>query len=192
MAFVLEYVKVLSPTVPRIASVAMIVDAHYKLRGGVHVTCLAPVSDMAPVQQKAQCVLWYVEFKSIVTIQRNFRRMYGTEAPTDKSITRWFTRFKETRSVEKQKSTGRPRTSEEIVKRIRQSCVRSPKKSIARRSLDLGVPKNTIQNVLQERLRLHAYKIQLRHEIKVTDRPKRVKFANFMLSEIDDNEGYNG
>jgi hypothetical protein len=34
------------------------------------------------------------------------------------------------------------------------------------------------------------YKIQLKHEIKVTDHPKRVKFANFMLGEIYDNEGY--
>jgi hypothetical protein len=29
------------------------------------------------------------------------------------------------------------------------------------------------------------YKIQLRHEIKVTDYPKCVMFAVFMLSEID-------
>jgi hypothetical protein len=55
--------------------------------------------------------------------------------------------------------------------------------------LELGVPKTTIQNVLHKHLRLHAYKIQLRHEIKVTDCPKRVIFANFLLSEIDDNEG---
>jgi hypothetical protein len=64
------------------------------------------------------------------------------------------------------------------------------KKSIARRSLELGVPKTKIQNVLHNRLRLHAYKIQRRHEIKVTDCPKRVEFANFMFSEIDDKEGY--
>jgi hypothetical protein len=67
---------------------------------------------------------------------------------------------------------------------------KEPKKIYRCRSLELGVPKTTIQNVLRNRLRLHAYKIQLRHEIKVTDCPKRVEFANFMLSEIDDNEGY--
>jgi hypothetical protein len=125
-----------------------------------------------------------------VTIQRNFRHTYRTEASTDKSVTRLFTQFKEMGSVEKQKSTGRLRTSEQIVDCIRQSCVRSPKISIARCSLELGVPKTTIQNVLHKHLRLHTYKIQPRHGIKVTDRPKRVKFANFMLSEIDDNEGY--
>ena len=66
--------------------------------------------------------------------------------------------------------TGRPRTSEEDVERIRQSCIRSPKKSISRRSVTLGIPKTTIQNVLYKCLRLHAYKIQLKQEIKPDDR----------------------
>jgi len=66
--------------------------------------------------------------------------------------------------------TGRPRTSEEDVERIRQSCIRIPKKSIARRSVALGIPKTTIQNVLHKRLRLHAYKIQLKQEMKADDR----------------------
>jgi len=60
--------------------------------------------------------------------------------------------FKETGTVEKQKSTGRPRSSGEDVERIRQSCIKSPKKSIAHRSLTLGIPKTTIQNVLQKML----------------------------------------
>ena len=66
--------------------------------------------------------------------------------------------------------TGRLRTSEEDVEQIRQSCIRSPKKSIARRSVALGIPKSTIQNVLQTSLRLHAYKIELKQEIKPEDR----------------------
>jgi hypothetical protein len=69
-------------------------------------------------------------------------------------------------------------------------CKKPKKKSIICRSLELGVLKTMIKSVLHKRLRLHAYKIQRRHEIKIADRPKRVEFANFMLSEIDDNEGY--
>ena len=34
--------------------------------------------------------------------------------------------------MKSKKSTGRPRTTEEDVERMRQSCIRSPKKSIAR------------------------------------------------------------
>jgi hypothetical protein len=53
--------------------------------------------------------------------------------------------FKETENVTKQKSSGRPRTSEDNVERIKQTCVRRPTKSIARRCLELGIPKTTIQ-----------------------------------------------
>jgi hypothetical protein len=48
----------------------------------------------------------------------------------------------------------------------------------------------TIYNVLHKHLRLHTHKIQLCHEVKVTYCPKCVPFADFMLSEIADNEGY--
>lgn len=146
---------------------------------------------MLTVQQKAQCIIWFAELKSIVSVQRRFRQTYvGQIAPDDKAIRRWFNQFRETGNVEKKHSTGRPRTSEENVERIRQSCVRSPKKSIARRSLELQIPKTTIQNILHKRLRLHAYKIQLRQQIKLTDRPKRKEFACFMLEQIDDDPDF--
>lgn len=145
---------------------------------------------MATVQQKAQCVLWLAEFKSVITVQRNFRRVYDTDPPHPNSIRRWYEQFQVTGSINIKKSPGRPRTSDEAVERIRQSCVRSPKKSIARRSLQLGIPKTTIQNVLHKRLRLHAYKIQLKHEIKPTDRPKRYAFACNMLENIDNDESF--
>ena len=38
-------------------------------------------------------------------------------------------------------------------------------------SVTLGIPKTTTQNVLHKRLRLQAYKIQLKQEIKPDDRP---------------------
>jgi hypothetical protein len=37
-----------------------------------------PISEMESDQKKARCVLWYVEFNSIVTIQRIFLRTYLT------------------------------------------------------------------------------------------------------------------
>jgi hypothetical protein len=92
--------------------------------------------------------------------------------------------------VRKEKPKGRPRTSKQVEEHIRQSCLRSTEKCIAHHSLELSVPKTTIQNVLHKHLRLHAYKIQLRHEIKATGHSKHVKFADFMLIETDDIEGY--
>ena len=108
----------------------------------------------------------------------------------DKALNWWMNQFKETGNVEKQKSTSRPRTLEKDVERIRQSCIRNPKKSIARRSVTLGIPKTTIQNVLQKCLRPHAYKIQLKQEIKPDDRTNHVEFATFMLNAIDEDETF--
>jgi transposase len=99
--------------------------------------------------------------KSVIAVQRKWRRLHpGEKVPDGKALKRWLKQFKETGSLAKQKSPGRPGTSEENVERIRLSCVRSPKKSIARRSLELGIPKTTIQNVIHKRLRLYAYKTQ--------------------------------
>jgi hypothetical protein len=78
-------------------------------------------------------------------------------------------------------------TSEKVVERLNILCVRSPKKSIDRSSVQLGnMPKTAIHNVLCKRLRSHAHRIQLRHEIKDTDPPKRVEYADFMLNETDE------
>lgn len=146
---------------------------------------------MLTAQQKAQCVLWYAEFKSIVIVQRQFRVTYpGQNSPDDKAIRRWFNQFRDTGSVLKGHSPGRPKTSDDKVEEIRQSCIRSPKKSIVRRSLQLNVPKSTLHDVVRKRLRLRAYKIQLRHQIKPVDRPKRTDFTSFMLNEIDDNPNF--
>jgi len=83
------------------------------------------------VHQKVQFVLWYAELKWFVAVQRKWRSLYpGGKPLTDKALNRWMNQFKETGTVEKQKSTGRPRISEEDVKRIRQSGIRSPKNQL--------------------------------------------------------------
>lgn len=145
---------------------------------------------MFSVKEKAQCVLWHAELKSIILVQRAFRRTHEKEPPHENNIRRWFNQFKETGSVLKQKSPGRPPVSDENVERIRQSAVRSPKKSIARRSLELQIPKTTIHKVLRKRLQLYAYKIQLLQELKPTDNEKRFEFATTILDKISANESF--
>lgn len=145
---------------------------------------------MATPQEKAQCVIWFIQSSSVITVQRNYRREYGGVAPTNKTILNWYNQFRETGSVLKGKSPGRPSVSEQNVERIRTSCTRSPKKSLARRSLELGIPKSTVYKVVRKRLKLRAYKIQLLHEIKITDKVKRVDFAVFILDSIEENENF--
>jgi hypothetical protein len=62
------------------------------------------------------------------------------------------------------------------VERNRQSCVRSPKESIARKKLELGITKTKIQNVIHKSLRLYVHKIQPKHK------PDLMTGPNIMIS----------
>jgi hypothetical protein len=55
----------------------------------------------------------------VVTVQRNIRRVYRKDAPTEKSIRKWHQQFQETGSVVKGHSPGRPNTSQDDTERIR-------------------------------------------------------------------------
>ncbi|GBO07188.1 hypothetical protein AVEN_216308-1 [Araneus ventricosus] len=87
---------------------------------------------MATVQEKAMCVLWFFETKSVLTSQRRFRTTYKKDPPSDNSIRRWLTQFQETGSVLHRKGAGRPSTSQENVDRIQETFTRSPRKSTRR------------------------------------------------------------
>jgi hypothetical protein len=54
---------------------------------------------MASMKEKVQCVLWYHETKSPVTVQRKFRNEYGQHLPVVKSIKTWYSKFVETGNV---------------------------------------------------------------------------------------------
>jgi len=47
-----------------------------------------------------------------------------------------------------------------------------------------------IQNALRNRLRFHAYKIQILHEIKDKHHYTRAEFANLMLSASEDTDNF--
>jgi hypothetical protein len=47
------------------------------------------------------------------------------------------------------------------------------------------IPRSTVHDVLCKRLRLRAYKIQMIHELKLSDQVERTNFAVDMLERID-------
>jgi hypothetical protein len=128
--------------------------------------------------------VWFSEFKSIVRVQREFRRVYQKAAPDAKRIKAWQNKFLETGSVLKGHGGGRQRVSDEKVENVRQAFVRSPRKSIRRASRELQMPPATVHKVLRKRLRLYAYKVQILQELKPEDKPRRHNFACDMLDRI--------
>ena len=84
---------------------------------------------MITPQEKAQCVCWFIETKSDVQTQRNYRSKYERDPPSRSSIRLWHKKFMETGTVFNTRRSGRPRTSEENIERVRQAFQRSPMKS---------------------------------------------------------------
>jgi transposase len=113
----------------------------------------------ATEQEKAFCVLDYAQCKSVTTVQRNFRRRFGKDPPTRKSIYNWHRKFETTGCLCKGKSPGRPCISEENVQRIRRAFLRIPKKSIPKASRELQIPQTTVCKVLHKHLRLTVLKV---------------------------------
>ena len=70
--------------------------------------------EMSTPQEKALCVSWFIETKSDIQAQRNFRGKYGRKPPARPTIRAWYKKFMETGSVLQRREAGRPQMSEEI------------------------------------------------------------------------------
>ena len=103
--------------------------------------------------RKAFCVLDFHVCQSVITVQRNFRRKFGEDAPSGPSIRKWYSDFKARGCICKRKSTGRPPVSAATVERVRESFVRSPQKSTTTASRELNIPQPTVWRILRKRLR---------------------------------------
>ena len=93
---------------------------------------------MAAPGEKSFCMSEYHTSKSVVTVQLAFCAEYAKDPPTDKTIRAWYKQFTETGRLWKQKSSGRPLTTENDVEWVRSTFLHSPKKS-------LDVKKNSFQ-----------------------------------------------
>ena len=72
---------------------------------------------MATPVQKAFCVLQFENSKSVVTVQRDFRRQFNCDPPNSNNIRRWHNQFVTTDCPCKGKSVGGPRVSDQNVQR---------------------------------------------------------------------------
>jgi hypothetical protein len=84
--------------------------------------------EMVIVQERALCVGWLFETKSVTQTQRNYRTQLNKQSPSDYAIRDCQRRFLETGSGHDRKRNGRPGVSDECVETIRASFVRSPTK----------------------------------------------------------------
>jgi hypothetical protein len=145
---------------------------------------------MASPQERAQCVVWFSEKKSPITVQRNYRLAFEKDPPDKKTIKAWYDKFLPTGSVLRQSGSCKKRTSDETVEHVMEFFQRSPTKSILRASFELSIPRLTVHKVLHKRLRLFAYEVQIVQALEPNYRPQRQQFVIEMLDRIDQNPNY--
>jgi transposase len=112
---------------------------------------------IATLQEKAMCLLWCFETKSVIKTQRRYSTQYGKAPPSDNAIRRWLNQFQETGTVLHRKGAGRLSTLQEDVDRIQEAFSRNLQNSTRRASLQFDVPQTTVWRVFHNSLHLHAY-----------------------------------
>ena len=101
---------------------------------------------MTTPQENPQCLFWFIEIKSYVQTQRNYKSKYGRDPPLRPSIC-WHKKFMETGTVFDTRRSGRPRTSEENIERVRPGLQHFPMKSIRTAARQLKLPRSTVHKV---------------------------------------------
>ena len=91
-------------------------------------------------QQRSWCVLEFHKTNRVVSVQRAFKLKFNVDPPTNKSILKWHRSIIERGCICNQRKghSGRPSVSEQVVDRVRESFLRSPRKSTRRASRELN------------------------------------------------------
>lgn len=143
-------------------------------------------------EERIQIVqIYYENGRSITNTIRRLRVVFHqNHIPSNTAIRNLMAKFERTGSVLDVKSPLRPRNvrSVENIAMVNESVTESPKTSIRHRSQQLAISRSSLQRILTNDLRLHAYKIQLTQELKPRDHHHRRIFANWILeqTEFDD------
>lgn len=139
-------------------------------------------SKMADDHEKAIVSMWYHENKSVTLVRRRYRREFGRNPPSEKTIRKWFENLTQTGHVDGLIKKGRKAITIENVNRIRTAFEEEPRQSLrhAARHLDLNV--SSIHKVLRKKLRLFPYKLQRVQALEANDFNVRVEFARHVLT----------
>ncbi|GFO01108.1 hypothetical protein PoB_002761300 [Plakobranchus ocellatus] len=109
---------------------------------------------------KCWCVLEFGKNKQCTIVQRSFRRIHHTNKLSYKSILEWCNNF-----IERKGHSGCPGVPENVIERVRDNYLRSPKKSKRRCSQKLQLLQRTVCKILCKCLRFTPDKLQLVHQL---------------------------
>lgn len=142
------------------------------------------------VQEKVQCVSWYIQTNSTTTVRRNFHTKYGKNPPARTTILRWVENFNSQGNVENTTGRGRPSVSEQTVQTVSTYFHTHPQRSLRRAVIDLSIPYSTIQKILKKQIHMFPYKIRTFHELKPQDYVQRLAFVQWCMEKISSDPNF--
>ncbi|KAJ8867062.1 hypothetical protein PR048_032924 [Dryococelus australis] len=117
-------------------------------------------------------------------VQENFERRFEKRAPSKLNLHLWEKKAFQTGSVMDTKHSGRPRTRDVAIENLHQSVLRSLKKSLHKRSAELGISPATLHRVLKDDLYLKAYKPTVVSELSDADHVNRMTACDRLLQTL--------
>lgn len=126
-------------------------------------------------EQRAFAVeAYFSNGRSIIATQRAFRIRFNIRpagaVPGRQSIVTWVDTFRASGSVMKSGSGGRRTVSTpENVERVRQSFLRSPRRSARKHAAALGISDRSVRRILHCELNFHPYKMAVTQELSERD-----------------------
>ena len=143
---------------------------------------------MLTVQHRIKIVKLFLTLQSLSKMQLAFRKHYGVRsAPARSTILRLVKKFRSEGTVCDRPKAGRVRSvrTQELVARVQQSVVNSPKMSTCRCSQQLDISERTLRRVLKADLKLFPYKIQVRQALNAVDRQSRLVMCEWFNKRLE-------
>ena len=116
---------------------------------------------------------------SLHHVREHYEEQFNKTAPSNKTILAIVEKFHRTGSVlcQRKGTTGRPRTvtTNENHERFLQQVLQSPKRSLRRTSLKLGVSDSSVRRMFKERGGF-AYRFQVAQRLTETDEQARLQY----------------
>ena len=130
------------------------------------------------LDQRKWIVRSYCKHENAGEVRREWTQTFHTQPPTRLTIYRIRDKFNAEGSIVNKKKSGRPKTasSEDNEMQVALTFVNSPKKSTRRASLELSIPRTSLQR-LMKKLLLRPYRPRLLHGLLEDDPGRRIQFC---------------
>lgn len=123
--------------------------------------------------------------KTLREVRADFQQRFHKEAPPKQTLLRWEHKLFETGNIKDKPRTGRPSTRVQQCQDVEESVMRSPKKSLRKRSAELGIPRSTLHKHMKNDLHLHAYRPMFVQELSDNDLARRRDACALLLQTFD-------